>query len=66
MEMDIAKLSMNIASANVSQEVSLRLFKKSLEQVEEVGNMLERMLPPPPVAAVSIDSSVGRHLDISL
>ena len=69
--MDIAKLSMNMSSAKVMTEVSMRMFKMSLDQMRDVENMMKSMdAATATIAAASVpinyDPTVGQHLDISV
>jgi hypothetical protein len=65
MEMDIARLSMNMASANAMTEISMKVFKMSLEQMEDVGSMLSSLTAAASVP-VSVDPNIGQNLDISI
>lgn len=57
--MDIAALSMAMASADVATSVNISLMKKSQENMELVGQQVSDM-----IAATSIDT--GSIIDISI
>jgi len=67
--MDIAKMSMSMASANVARDVSMKMMKMSIDEMKEIGDMMAKMIPPAPAmisAPVSIDPYVGQFLDMSV
>ena len=42
--MDIAQLSMNMSNVRVAQEVNIAMLKKTMEQMEQVGDQITGML----------------------
>jgi len=42
--MDIPSLSMSMASANLSRSASVSLMKMAIDQTEQVGEMMSKML----------------------
>ena len=61
--MDIARLSTAMSSAKVSTEISMKVYKMALDQMEDVGDMVASLTSAAPM---SPDPTVGRLLDVSV
>lgn len=60
--MDIAKLSMTMSNVNTMNEFSMRVMKLALDQMKDVGKLMEGMN----ISVRSLDPDVGQLLDISV
>lgn len=58
--MDIAALSMNLASIDTSSRVGVAVLAKGLESVEEMGEGIQKMME------MSVNPGVGANFDVSL
>ena len=46
--MDIAKMSMNMAQVKLAQSVQISMLKKTMEQMEQTGEQLLKMIQTTP------------------
>lgn len=58
--MDIAGLSMNLATSKVNSDVSVLMLKKSLETIETGGEGLKKMME------ASVTPNLGQNIDYSI
>ena len=58
--MDIASLSMNMSQANVLRDVNLALMSDVLDQAEQNGMALTKMME------ASVTPNLGQNIDIRL
>ena len=63
--MDIAKLSMDMSGAKVMTDISMKMLKMSLDQMKDVGNLISA-LSAATSAPISIDPTIGQHLDVTV
>ncbi len=61
MEIGIARLSTAISGAKIGTEISMKVMKLALEQMEEVGRLINSLGE----AAIQ-DPAIGQTLDVSL
>lgn len=63
--MDIAGLSMDMATMNVQSQVGVKMLDKSLEMEEELGAGLIQMIDAAAMER-SVNPAVGGNLDVRL
>lgn len=58
--MDIAGMSVSMNQANIMQNVNLSVMRKSLDQMQQNGDALIKMMES------SVNPNVGQNIDIRL
>lgn len=58
--MDIPLLAMSMTQANVSNQVDVAVLAKNLDQIEEMGDGMKKIME------MSVTPNVGANIDVSV